>query len=78
MSVDPRRSLALLKPELELLTERIARLLPEELDRPSNLAPWSVADVGVHIMRVYDSIDLAGRSLPAPHSDARNRGRELE
>jgi hypothetical protein len=33
-----------------------------------------VADVGVHIMRVYDSIDLAGRSLPAPHSDARNRG----
>jgi uncharacterized protein (TIGR03083 family) len=57
--VDPRRSLALLKPELELLTERIARLLPEELDRPSNLPSWSVADVAVHIMRVCDSIDLA-------------------
>jgi uncharacterized protein (TIGR03083 family) len=57
--IDPRRSLALLAPELELLTARIARLTPEELDRPSNLASWSVADVAVHIMRVCDSIDLA-------------------
>jgi len=40
-AIDPRRSLALLKPELELLTERIARLTPEELGRPSNLANWS-------------------------------------
>jgi hypothetical protein len=57
-AIDPRRSLALLKPELELLTERIARLTPEELDRPSNLANWSVADVAGYITRVCDSINL--------------------
>ena len=57
--IDPRRSLALLKSELELLTERIARLTPEELDRPSNLAQWSVADLAVHVTRVCDSINLA-------------------
>ena len=57
--IDPRRSLALLKPEVELLNGRIARLTPEELDRPSNLAGWNVADVAVHITRVCDSINLA-------------------
>src|SRR5215510_5653880 len=58
-AIDPRRSLTLLTPELELLTEHIARLTPAELDRPSNLTPWSVADLSVHITRVSDSIDLA-------------------
>ncbi|MGH7319457.1 MAG: maleylpyruvate isomerase family mycothiol-dependent enzyme [Candidatus Rokuibacteriota bacterium] len=58
-AIDPRRSLALLKPEQELLNECISRLTPEELVRPSNLAHWSVADVAVHITRVCDSINLA-------------------
>src|SRR5215470_11931199 len=82
-AIDPRRSLALLKPELDLLTERIARLTPEELDRPSNLAQWSVADVAVHITRVCDSIDLAvhramaGDRTPAFGEAARPREAEI-
>jgi uncharacterized protein (TIGR03083 family) len=82
-AIDPRRSLALLKPELELLTERIGRLTPEELDRPSNLAPWSVADVAVHITRVCDSINLAvqramvGDRTPAFGEAARPREAEI-
>lgn len=82
-AIDPRRSLALLKPELELLTERIERLTPEELDRPSNLAPWSVADVAVHITRVCDSINLAvqramvGDRTPAFGEAARPREAEI-
>ena len=81
--IDPRRSLALLKPELDLLTERIARLTSEELGRPSNLTPWSVADVAVHITRVCDSIDLAvhramaGDRTPAFGEAARPREAEI-
>src|SRR5262249_36841239 len=81
-AIDPRRSLALLGPELELLTERIARLTPEELDRPSNLAAWSVADVAVHITRVSDSIDRAiQRAMVADRTPAFGeaaRAREAE
>ena len=82
-AIDPRRSLALLTAELELLTERIACLTPEELDRPSNLAPWSVADVAVHITRVCDSINLAvhramvGDRTPAFGEAARAREAEI-
>jgi uncharacterized protein (TIGR03083 family) len=82
-AIDPRRSLALLKPELERLTERVACLAPTELDRPSNLANWSVADVAVHIMRVCDSIDLAvqramvGDRTPAFGEAARPREAEI-
>jgi len=82
-AIDPRRSLELLKPEQELLNERIARLTPEELDRPSNLARWSVADVAVHITRVCDSINLAvqratvGDKTPAFGEAARPREAEI-
>jgi hypothetical protein len=82
-AIDPRRSLGLLKPEQELLNQRIARLTPEELDRPSNLARWSVADVAVHITRVCDSIDLAvqramvGDKTPAFGEAARPREAEI-
>jgi uncharacterized protein (TIGR03083 family) len=82
-AIDPRRSLALLDPELELLTERIARLTSEELARPSNLAGWSVTDVAVHITRVCDSIDLAiqralvGDRTPAFGEAARPREAEI-
>jgi uncharacterized protein (TIGR03083 family) len=81
--IDPRRSLELLRGELALLTERIARLTPEELDRPSNLAGWKVADVAVHITRVSDSIDLAvqratvGDRTPAFGEAARPREAQL-
>jgi len=81
--IDPRRSLALLKPEVELLNGRIARLTPEELDRPSNLAGWNVADVAVHITRVCDSINLAvqratvGDRTPAFGEAARPREAEI-
>jgi uncharacterized protein (TIGR03083 family) len=82
-AIDPRRSLALLKPDQELLNERIARLTPEELGRPSNLAHWSVADVAVHITRVCDSINLAiqratvGDRTPAFGEAARPREAEI-
>jgi uncharacterized protein (TIGR03083 family) len=82
-AIDPRRSLELLKPEQELLNERIARLTPAELDRPSNLANWSVADVAVHITRVSDSINLAirrakaGDRTPAFGEAARPREAEI-
>jgi uncharacterized protein (TIGR03083 family) len=82
-AIDPRRSLALLNPELELLTGRIARLTPEERARPSNLASWTVADVAVHITRVCDSIDLAiqrarvGDRTPAFGEAARPREAEI-
>src|SRR5262249_21157601 len=73
----------LLGPELLLLTERIARLTPEELARSSNLAGWSVADVAVHITRVSDSIDRAihramvGDRTPAFGEAARAREAEI-
>lgn len=82
-AVNPRRSLALLKPEQELLNDRIARLTPEELERPSNLARWNVADVAVHITRVCDSINLAiqratvGDKTPAFGAAARPREEEI-
>ena len=82
-AIDPRRSLALLNPELALLTERIGRLTAEEGARPSNLAGWSVDDVAVHIMRVCDSIDLAtrratvGDRTPAFGEAARPREAEI-
>jgi uncharacterized protein (TIGR03083 family) len=82
-AIDPRRSLERLKPEQELLNERIARLTPEELGRPSNLAAWSVADVAVHITRVCDSINLAiqramaGDRTPAFGEAARGREAEI-
>jgi len=82
-AIDPRRSLELLKSEQALLNERIARLTPEELDRPSNLARWSVADVAVHITRVCDSINLAvqramvGDKTPAFGEAARPREEEI-
>jgi uncharacterized protein (TIGR03083 family) len=82
-AIDPRRSLELLKPEQELLNERIARLTPEELDRPSNLTNWTVADVAVHITRVCDSINLAvqratvGDKTPAFGEAARPREAEI-
>jgi uncharacterized protein (TIGR03083 family) len=82
-AIDPRRSLALLGPELDLLTRRIERLTPEELARPSNLASWSVADVAVHITRVSDSIDraihraMAGDRTPAFGEAARAREAEI-
>jgi uncharacterized protein (TIGR03083 family) len=82
-AIDPRRSLALLGPELDLLTRRIERLTSEELARPSNLASWSVADVAVHITRVSDSIDraihraMAGDRTPAFGEAARAREAEI-
>ena len=82
-TVDPRRSLQLLRPELELLTERIERLTPAEIARPSNLAGWSVGDVAVHITRVCDSISLAiqramvGDRTPAFGEAARPREAEI-
>src|SRR5262245_24544562 len=82
-AIDPRRSLALLQPEVDLLTARIAGLTPEDLARPSNLPPWSVADLAVHITRVSDSIDLAirramvGDRTPAFGEAARPREAEI-
>src|SRR5262245_22738751 len=82
-AIDPRRSLTLLRSELDLLTDRIARLTPDELQRPSNLAGWTVADVAVHITRVCDSIDravqraLVGDRTPAFGEAARAREAEL-
>lgn len=82
-AVNPRRSLELLDPEQELLNERIARLSPSELETPSNLARWSVADLAVHITRVCDSIHLAvqravaGDRTPAFGAAARPREDEI-
>jgi uncharacterized protein (TIGR03083 family) len=82
-AIDPRRSLEQLAPEQDSLNARIARLTPEELARPSNLAGWSVADLAVHITRVCDSINLAiqrarvGDRTPAFGEAARPREAEI-
>lgn len=81
--VDPRRSLELLGPEQQRLRDRIARLTPPELEQPSNLPGWSVADLAVHITRVCDSILLAvkrstyGDTTPAFGPAAKPREDEI-
>src|SRR5581483_10966880 len=51
MSLDPRRSLELLEPEVAALNGRIAGLTPEQWQASSNCAGWQVADLVAHVVR---------------------------
>jgi uncharacterized protein (TIGR03083 family) len=50
-SVDPRRSLELLRPEIEALNRDVAALTPEQWQGDSNCAGWQLADLVAHVVR---------------------------
>jgi uncharacterized protein (TIGR03083 family) len=80
---EARRSLEIMDGEQVRLCERLAGLTQSELQSASNLEGWSIADLGVHITRVCDSILLAvkratvGETTPAFGPAARPREEQI-
>jgi len=70
-SVDPRRSLELLLPEVEALNAEVARLSAEQWQAPSNCAGWQIGDLLAHVVRngwsflVFVRNALTGETNPA-------------
>src|SRR5215212_152074 len=83
MMFDARQSLEIMAGEQARLCARLGELTETQLLSASCLPGWSVADLGVHITRVCDSILLAvkrasvGDRTPAFGSASRPREEQI-
>jgi len=69
-SVDPRRSLELLRPTVDGLNADITALTPEQWEQPSSCHGWQVADLVAHVTRNgWSMLEYVRRNLsgdPSP------------